>query len=157
MIIPDVNLLLYAYDAASPFHATAAAWWQACLSGAEPVGLPQVVALGFVRVSTNVRVFEQPLTPKEAAGNVRTWLKQPVVRLLEPGPDHVAQVLQLLEALGTAGNLVTDAQIAATAIEYGAVVHTTDADFMRFPDLRWLNPLTGIGSKSLGRRVPGGR
>ena len=151
MIIPDINLLLYAYDAASPFHAKAAAWWQACLSGVEPVGLPQVVVFGFVRVGTNARVFQRPLTPAEAAGHVRNWQGQPVVKLLESSPDHVERVLKLVESLGTAGNLVTDAQLAAIAIEYGAVLHTTDSDFVRFQDLRWLNPITGIGSKSLRR------
>ena len=148
MIIPDINLLLYAYDSASPFHAKAVAWWQACLSGTDLVGLPYVVLFGFVRVGTNARAFQHPFTPAEAAGHVRTWLVRPVVRLLEPAPDHVEGVLGLLEALGTAGNLVTDAQIAATAIEYDAVLHTADADFLRFQSLRWLNPITGIASKS---------
>jgi len=151
MIIPDINLLLYAYDAASPFHAKAVAWWQECLSGAEPVGLPQVVVFGFVRVGTNGRVFQHPLTPAEAAGHVRTWQEQPVVTLLESNPRHVERVLKLVEALGTAGNLVTDAQLAATALEYDAVLHTADADFVRFQNLRWLNPLTGISSASLRR------
>ena len=154
MIIPDINLLLYAYDAASPFHAKAVAWWQACLSGAEPVGLPQVVVFGFVRVGTNARVFQHPLTPAEAAGHVRKWQEQPVVQLLESNPDHVERVLKLVESLGTAGNLVTDAQLAAIAIEYDAVLHTADADFVRFQKLRWLNPLTGIGSASLRKGRP---
>ena len=151
MIIPDINLLLYTYDTASPFHAKAAAWWQACLSGTEPVGLPQVVVFGFVRVGTNARVFQDPLTPAEATGHVRKWQEQPVVRLLESSPEHVERVLKLLESLGTAGNLVTDAQLAAIAIEYDAVLHTADADFVRFQNLRWLNPITGIGSKTLHR------
>ena len=75
-----------------------------------------------------------------------------MVRIIEPGPDHVGQVLKLLEALGTAGNLVTDAQIAALAIEQEAVLHTADADFQRFPALRWLNPLTGAASARLRRK-----
>jgi uncharacterized protein len=151
MIIPDINLLLYAYDAASPFHTKAAAWWQACLSGEEPVGLPQVVVFGFVRVGTNARVFQHPLTPTEAVGHVRNWQRQPVVKLLEASPEHVERVLKLVESLGAAGNLVTDAQIAAAAIEYDAVLHTADSDFVRFQNLRWLNPITGIGSRSLRR------
>ena len=149
MIIPDINLLLYSYDSDSPFHGKAAAWWQACLSGAEPVGLPQVVVFGFVRVGTNARVFRNPFTPAEAAGHVRAWWAQPVVRPLSCGPDHVERVLRLLEALGTGANLVTDAQIAAIAMEHEAVLYTADADFVRFPGLRWLNPLTGAGSRSL--------
>lgn len=151
MIIPDINLLLYAYDADSPVHAKAAAWWQACLSGTEPVGLLPVVIFGFVRIGTNPRAYQHPMTPAEAAGHVRSWLEQPPVELLEPGSGHVADVLGLLEGLGTAGNLVTDAQIAAAALHYHAVLHTTDTDFMRFTNVRWLNPISGVDSS--GRRL----
>jgi uncharacterized protein len=146
MIIPDINLLLYAYDAASPFHAKARGWWQECLSGSEVVGLPPVVVFGFIRISTNVRVFTDPITPAEAARHVRAWMAQPVAQVLAAPPDLIEPVLQVLEKLGTAGNLVTDAQIAALAIEYDAVLHTNDTDFMRFSGLRWFNPLTGAAS-----------
>lgn len=151
MIVPDINLLIYAYDLDSPFHSKAAAWWQRCLSGTEPVGLAQVAVFGFVRIGTNRHVFRHPLTPAEAAEHVRSWQAQPVVQILEPRADHVAQVLKLLEALGTAGNLVTDAQLAALALEHGAVLHTGDADFLRFRGLRWFNPITGVASRSLPR------
>jgi len=152
MIIPDVNLLLYAYDSDSAFHAKASAWWQLLLSGVEPVGLPSVVVFGFVRIATNPRVFRDPMTPAETAKHIRSWMAQPVVRILEPPVGHVEEVLELLEALGTAGNLVTDAQIASLAIEHNAILHTADADFLRFPDLRWFNPITGAGSRSLPKR-----
>ncbi len=147
MIIPDLNLLLYTYDSGSPFHAKAAAWWQECLSGKEPVGLPLVVVFGFVRITTHSRVFRSPMTPSEAARHVRSWQAQPVVQILEPCPDHVESVLNLLESLSAAGSLVTDAQIAALTIEYEAVLHTADTDFMRFPGLRWHNPLAGVTHK----------
>jgi len=153
MIIPDINLLLYASDSASPFHAKAVAWWERCLSGVEPVGLARVVLFGFVRVGTIARVFRRPMTTREAAAHVRSWLGQPCARLLNPGPNHVEDVLALLEAVGAAGNLVTDAQIASLAIDHEAVLHTADADFLRFPGLRWLNPLTGQSSRSIGRRA----
>lgn len=149
MIIPDINLLLYAYDSTSPFHAKAAGWWQACLSGTEAVGLASVVIFGFVRIGTSPRAFEHPMSPAEAAGHVRSWLAQPPVELLEPGPKHIEQVLKLLEELGTAGNLVSDAQMAAISMEYDAVIYTADTDFMRFPNLRWHNPITGVGNSSL--------
>jgi uncharacterized protein len=148
MIIPDVNLLLYAYDSDSVFHEKAAAWWQDCLSGSETVGIPPVVIFGFIRIGSHPRVFQNPMTPAELAENVRNWLAQPVVQILESGSDHLDRVLKLLEAIGAAGNLVTDAQIAAFAIEYGAVLHTADSDFMRFPGLRRKNPLTGAPRKS---------
>ncbi|HWQ91082.1 MAG TPA: TA system VapC family ribonuclease toxin [Clostridia bacterium] len=151
MIIPDINLLLYAYDSSSPFHGKAADWWQSCLSGTEPVGLPHVVVFGLVRLVTNARVFQNPMTPAEAAGHVRSWLEQPVVQVPDSGSDHIREVLELLETLGTAGNLVSDAQMAAVAMDHDAVLHTADTDFVRFQGLRWFNPMTGIGSASLRR------
>jgi toxin-antitoxin system PIN domain toxin len=154
MIIPDINLLLYSYDSGSAFHAKAASWWQGCMSGTEPVGLPHVVLFGFVRIGTSARAFQHPMTPAEAAGYVRSWLGQPPVELLEPGPNHAEQVLQLLETLGTAGNLVSDAQMAAAALAHDAVLHTADTDFVRFQGLRWHNPLTGVGSAGLRRSKP---
>lgn len=154
MIIPDINLLLYAYDSSSPFHAKAASWWQSCLSGTEPVGLLHVVVFGFVRLATNPRAFSDPMTPAEASGHVRSWLEQPSVQVLDPRPDHLQQTIELLEALGTAGNLVSDAQMAALAIEHGAVLHTADADFVRFQGLRWFNPITGTGRTGLRQTTP---
>jgi toxin-antitoxin system PIN domain toxin len=151
VIIPDINLLLYAYDASSPFHPKAAGWWQDCLSGTEPVGLLHVVTFGFVRIATNARAFANPMTPTEAAGHVRSWLEQPPVQVLAPGPDHVRDTLELLEKLGTAGNLVSDAQMAALALDHDAVLHTADTDFVRFPGLRWFNPITATGSAGLRR------
>src|ERR1044071_4163238 len=130
MIIPDINLLLYAYDSDSAVHSKAAGWWQRCLSGDEPVGLAQVVAFGFVRIATNRRVFRNPMTPIEAVEHVRSWQEQPVVHVLEAETGHLAHVLKLLETLGTAGNLVSYAQLAALALEHDAVLHTSDADFL---------------------------
>lgn len=154
MIVPDINLLLYAYDSSSSFHSKAAGWWQACLSGTEPVGLLHVVVFGFVRIATNSRVFLNPMTPAEASGHVRSWLEQPPVRVLEPepGPDHIQHTLKLLVTLGTAGNLVSDAQMVALTMDYDAVLHTADTDFVRFPGLRWFNPITETGSASLRHR-----
>ena len=154
MIIPDINLLLYVHDSESPFHAKAKSWWRTCLSGTEPVGLTHVVICGFIRVGTNARAFRHPLAVSEAAAHVRSWLQQPLVQLLECGSGHTELVLHLLEGLGTAGNLTTDAQIAALVIEHDAVLHTSDADFMRFPGLRWLNPVTGTGSRALRKTSP---
>jgi predicted nucleic acid-binding protein len=93
------------------------------------------------------------MTPVEAAEHVRSWIQQPATQILNAESDHIENVLQLLESLGTAGNLVTDAQIAAIAIDHGAVVHTSDADFTRFPKLHWINPISGVRSRSSRRRV----
>jgi len=141
MIIPDANLILYAYDAESPFHPEAATWWSGLLSQSEPVGLCPVVVFAFLRLSTHGRVFEQPLSVGEAKGHIASWLERPNVRLLVAAPDHVDSVCQLLDKAGTAGNLVTDAQIAALALEFGATVHTADTDFARFAKVSWTNPL----------------
>ncbi|MEQ1912687.1 MAG: type II toxin-antitoxin system VapC family toxin [Vicinamibacterales bacterium] len=153
MIIPDINVLIYAYDSESPFHEQALTWWQNCLSGTEPVGLVPVVLFGFVRVSTSPRAFRHPMATTEATGHLRSWLGQPIAQMLTPSAQHVEQVVGLLDQIGTAGNLVTDAQIAAVAIEYDATVHTSDTDFVRFPGVRWLNPISGIGSRTL-RKAP---
>ena len=141
MIVPDANLLLYAYDSESPFHLAAARWWATLLSGVEPVGLCPVVVFAFLRLSTHGKVFEHPLTAGEASQRIASWLARPNVRLLVAGPGHVEAVCRLLTRVGTAGNLVTDAQIAALALEYGATVHTADTDFARLTGVSWENPL----------------
>lgn len=141
MIIPDANLLLYAYDSDSPFHRDSARWWSALLSGVEPVGLCPVVVFAFLRLSTNSKVFETPLPVRDASQHIASWLARPNVRLLVAGPSHVESVCRLLIKAGTGGNLVTDAQIAALALEYGATVHSADTDFARITGVSWKNPL----------------
>ena len=141
MTVPDANLLLYAYDSESPFHSAASRWWAALLSGVEPVGLCPVVVFAFLRLSTHAKVFDRPMTVSEASQRVASWLARPNVRLLVAGPGHVESVCRLLTKAGTAGNLVTDAQIAALALEYGATVHSADADFARLTGVSWENPL----------------
>lgn len=143
MIVPDVNLLLYAYDSSNPFHEKAAKWWSDCLSGDELVGLPAIVLFGYLRISTNRKIFQQPLTVTEAGEHIESWLSQSNTRLLEPSWHHIQQTLALLRDAGSSGNLVTDAQIAALAIENQATVHTADTDFRRFLAVSWFNPLTG--------------
>ena len=141
MIVPDANLLLYAYDAASPFHERSAAWWSACLSGREPVGLCAVVIFAFVRIGTSRIAFEEPMSIAEAAAHIRSWLDRPVTSVLLTEETDLLLALEWLLASGSGGNLTTDAQIAAVAHRHRAVVHTADRDFGRFPDVRWLNPL----------------
>ncbi|MFV2068264.1 MAG: TA system VapC family ribonuclease toxin [Pirellulales bacterium] len=142
MIVPDANLLLYAYDEASPFHEAARNWWGACLSGDESIGLTHPVLFAFVRVGTSPRAFEHPMTLDEAAECVFSWLGRAVSRVLQPDANHVRRTLELLHVAGSAGgNLVTDAQIAALAAAYRATVHTADRDFMRFPGVDCEYPL----------------
>ena len=147
MILPDANLLLYAYDSASPFHAKAAAWWSAALSGKEPVGFCSSILFAFVRIGTNSRAFTQPLTLDEAAAHVEEWLEQPVAHVFDTDADDVRAALGLLRISGAGGNLTSDAQLAALALRHRAVVHTADIDFARFPRVRWHNPITGAGER----------
>lgn len=141
MIVPDVNLLLHSYNSGSSVHSAARKWWEGLLNGTRPVGLSWVAILGFIRVATHSRILENPLPVSSACANVRAWLGQPYVVVLDPGPRHTGILIDLLESLGTAGNLTTDAHLAALAIEHQAELHSTDADFARFQGLRWTNPL----------------
>lgn len=143
MILPDVNLLVHAYNTESPSHDAARAWWEGLMNGAQPVALAWVAMLGFIRVTTHRQVLANPLPVAEACGHVREWISRPQVSVLDPGARHAAVLFSLLESLGTAGNLTTDAHLAALAIEHQVELHSTDADFARFPGLRWTNPLAG--------------
>ena len=140
MIVPDVNLLVHAYNSESRIHHLARAWWEALLNGTQPVGLPWVTVLGFIRLTTHRQILARPLTVSSACAHVRTWLARPSVAILHPGNRHADVLFGLLEHLGSAGNLTTDAHLAALSIEHQAELHSTDADFARFPGLRWRNP-----------------
>ena len=142
MILPDINLLVHAYNTRSPDYATARGWWEELLNGTRQVGLAWVAILGFIRLTTQRQLLPNPLPAPVACGHVRAWLAQPYVTILDPGARHAEILFGLLEGLGTAGNLTTDAHLAALAIEHQAELHSTDADFSRFPGLRWRNPLT---------------
>jgi hypothetical protein len=143
VIVPDVNVIVHAYHAGSPRHARARAWWEETLSTPSSVGLAWVVALGFVRIVTHPRILANPLPAGTACAHVESWLAQPQVSLLHPGERHAGLLFDLLRRLGTAGNLTTDAHLAALAIEHQAELCSTDADFARFPGLKWRNPLAG--------------
>lgn len=141
MILPDANLLLYAYDQSSPFHPKAAAWCERIMGHSSPTILLPAVVFGFVRISTHSRIFTNPLSVAEASAHVRSWLDRKQVRLHDMLLEDVNVALALLEAAGTAGNLTTDAQIAAVALRLDAEVHTADLDFGRFAGVRFSNPL----------------
>jgi toxin-antitoxin system PIN domain toxin len=141
MIVPDVNLLIHAYNRGSRVHDEARAWWEGLLNGVRPVGLAWVAILGFVRISTHRQILANPWPVATACAAARAWLARPYLSVLHPGERHPEILFGLLEALGTAGNLTTDAHLAALAIEHQAELHSMDADFARFPGLRWVNPL----------------
>jgi hypothetical protein len=139
--LTDVNLLLYAVDASAPRHRAARRWLEERLSGTETLAFAWVVLLAFIRLSTSPRVFEAPLGLAEAFDVVDGWLAHPSSTVVHPTERHAAVVRELLEPLGTAGNLTTDAHLAALAIEHGADLCSSDSDFSRFGGVRWLDPL----------------
>lgn len=141
MIILDANILLYAYDAASPQQAAAEKWLMDLLAADEPIALPWVTIWAFVRISTNSRLYSNPKSAADAISIIRTWLSQPGVTTLEPGPRHIRILEDLMDKYGASGPLVTDAVLAALGVENGATVASTDQDFRRFPAVRWVNPL----------------
>lgn len=143
MILVDANLLIYAIDADSPPHLAARRWLEETLSGTTRVGLALVVLLAFVRITTRSGIFRNPLTPEEAFGYVDSWLEQPSVEIVVPGDTHWSVFRNLVFTVGTAGNLTTDAHLAALAIEHGCEVYSTDHDFKRFPGVVHVNPLAG--------------
>lgn len=141
MRVPDLNVLIYAVDRGSPVHSRATRWWNDTLSGTETVGLAWIVLLGFVRLTTNSRVMRSPLSAGESLDYVDRWLAHPVTTIVEPTSRHAALLRDLLARLGTGGNLVSDAHLAALALEHGAELCSADHDFGRFPGLAWTDPL----------------
>ena len=141
MILVDANILLYAEDRFSPHHAKALAWWDARLSGAAPVCLCWEVLNAFIRIGTNPRVFEHPLSIDQAVTRVQSWMGQPCVRVIHPTERHWTVFQRMLLDGQAAANLVTDAHLAALSVEHGCELMSTDSDFSRFPGIRWKNPL----------------
>ena len=143
MIVPDVNLLLYAYNDAYAQHAKARQWWEEQVNSGVQIGLADVVIYGFLRISTNPRIFEVPMSIDEAVGHIEGMLAESDVFRAPAGPQTFDYTLRCLRDIGTGGNLTTDAQIAGLAIEWDATVCSNDADFGRFPGVKWTNPLAG--------------
>lgn len=141
MILLDANLLIYAHVTSFPEHSAARDWLDAQLSGSALVGFPWPRLLGFLRIVTNPRIFEQPEPISEAWGQVADWLACESAWIPQQGERHVEILADLLADPGVRANLVPDAHLAALAIEHGLMLHSTDGDFARFPGLRWSNPL----------------
>ncbi len=141
MKLPDVNLLLYGIDEDSPRHQAARAWVETLFGGTETVALAWAVMLAFVRLTTKPQVMARPFTVEEALDIVEGWLARPNVVVVHPTDRHARILRELLAPLGTGGNLTTDAHLAALSIEHGAELCSSDADFSRFPGVRWQDPL----------------
>jgi uncharacterized protein len=141
VIVPDINLLLYAQIAAFPEHEQARGWWEGLMNGAREVGIAAPALFGFIRLASNPRVLNRPMAVDDAFARVEEWLARPHVHFVQPGPRHLEIAFGLLRHAGAAAQLTTDAQLAALAIEHQGEVHSNDTDFGRFPQLRWVNPL----------------
>jgi uncharacterized protein len=141
VIVPDVNLLVYAYNSAVPEHERARGWWEDAVNGAEPIGIDWAVVLGFVRLMSSPQVTTAPQRPEDLLARVSALLARPSVRLVTPGLRHAELMRELFAGSGAGSRMVTDIHLAALAIELDAVLATNDADFARFPELRRVNPL----------------
>ncbi len=141
MILPDVNLLVCAHNEASRFHAPALRWWLDLMRGGRPVGLGWATVMGFVRIVTHPGIQSSPLKVEQALAITDSWFGRTNVQVLHPGSRHYGIFGALLREVGTGGNLVTDAHLAALAMEHQGELHSNDADFARFPGLRWVNPI----------------
>ena len=141
MIIPDVNVLIYAHIEEMPHHELARSLWERCLNGTESIGLSWSVLTGFIRLTTKQGLFERPLPIRVATDLVTSWRNHPLATDLNPKRDHLQILAQNLVSLGAGGNVVPDAHLATLASEYGGTVYSTDNDFARFPDTKWINPI----------------
>lgn len=141
MIIPDANLLIYAYDTKSPHHLKSKKWWENTLSGETQVGIPLVVVMAYTRILTHPTIALNPLTITQVRKRIRVWFDCSHVRLLSSTPQTMENFFDLLEVANSGGNLTTDAMIAALALENSGVIYINDHDFSRFSGIRWKNPL----------------
>lgn len=140
MRIVDANVLLYAVNTASDYHDSALRWLDGALSGADSVGFAWVPLLAFTRLSTKEGLFPAPLRPADAVGQVVDWLAAPSAVLVNPTLRHAEVLTRMLEQVGTGGNLVNDAHLAALAVEHRAGIVSYDSDFGRFDRVRWDRP-----------------
>ncbi|MHB8719656.1 MAG: TA system VapC family ribonuclease toxin [Candidatus Dormibacteria bacterium] len=140
-MLVDANLLLYAVHASSPFHTVAAAWLTEQLNGERRVGLPWESLVAFLRISTHPRAVTRPLTAVAAWAFVTDWLAADVAWIPEPTSSHGAVLARLITTHDLRGNVISDAQMAALAIEHGVAVASADTDFARFTEISWINPL----------------
>ncbi len=141
MILPDANLLIYAHNRESPQSEKAYRWWFDCLKQRKNIALPWATSLAFLRISTNHRIVDSPLSVSEVLKIFDYWHSLPNVHIPHPTPRHYKILRRLIKHLGTAANLTTDAHLAALALEHGYTIYSNDSDFARFPELKWKNPL----------------
>jgi toxin-antitoxin system PIN domain toxin len=138
--IVDANVLLYAINRSSAQHARSRAWLDGALSDREPVGFAWPVLLAFLRLATHPAVFPRPLSTEDALAVARDWLTRPAATVVEPTARHLDVLAGILMASGTSGNRVSDAHLAALAVEHAATIMTFDTHFDRFEGVSWEAP-----------------
>jgi hypothetical protein len=141
MKLVDANVLLYAYNSSAPGHEEAKGWLEAALSSEEAVAFSWDSLLAFLRIATNAKLHASPMVMEEAIEIVDEWLARPNAVLIQPTGMHWPTLTKLLRETGVTGPLVTDAHVAALALEHDATVYSRDSDFRRFRGLQWVNPL----------------
>ena len=145
--LPDINTLIYAVDENAKFHGLCAEWLARALHGPSDIGFTWHTLAGFVRISTHRKIMKIPLRVDEAFNHVDLWLARPPARILGEGKSHLVNFRRFIETAGTGGNLVSDAHIAAIAMEHHGEIVSCDTDFAKFPGLHWFNPATGSRSR----------
>jgi toxin-antitoxin system PIN domain toxin len=140
----DANILIYAAAADAPQHARVMRWLTDLFGGNESIAFTWPTIWAFVRISTDRRIQARARTVEDALSRVRDWLSEPGVKLIDAGPLHLDIFEQLVVDYQASGPLVSDAALAALAIEHGAMLASTDRDFSRFPSLKWVNPLDEV-------------
>jgi toxin-antitoxin system PIN domain toxin len=154
MLIPDVNVLIYAFNASAPLHAQSRDWWQHEVSSGTALGIPLTVFQGFLRLLTNRKIVPQPYTVEQIFNLADDWWLQPNVSLLHPTRETYKHFRHLVERYQLAGSASTDGLIAAFALEHRSQLVTNDTDFLRFEELRVYNPFSGRGAKARAAREP---
>jgi toxin-antitoxin system PIN domain toxin len=141
MMLVDANILLYSVDETSPYHDRARTWLEEALNGTQRIGIAWQSVWAFLRIATNPRALENPLTPAAAWELVERWLDAPTTWVPEPSLGHRQILGRLITDLDLRGNLVTDAVLAALCLEFGLTMVSNDSDFARFAEINWFSPL----------------
>ena len=146
MDVVDTNVLLHAVNPRAADHDVAHGWLDDALSGGSSIGFAWVVLLGFIRIATRPGIFAKALSPAQAIDVVDLWLSSDAAHVIHPTARHAAVLSSILREVGTAGNLTTDAHLAALSVEHRGRVVSFDGDFARFPGVRWHRPVLGATS-----------
>lgn len=141
MNLIDVNLLVYAVNSTASQHHPVKKWLEEMTSSGAPIVFPWVTIIGFLRVATNAKALPNPLTTNQALSSLQQWLGRDHVHIVEPGPWHWQILSEMIARFNLVGNSLTDAHLAAMAIEHGWTLYSADRGFARYPNLKWVNPI----------------